>query len=523
MINALIVGGLLISDSMSSSGDELIQAVEKGDSSLVSSLIAGGADVNHVNNRGDTALIRAAWKGNSDIVTILIGRGAQVNQVTLVDYSPRYRDSKFALLEAAGKYVLGTLRFDAVKKQTEVVRILLKNGADPNQIDSLYSRSALHVAAYHGYSEIVSVLIESGANVNAISFYHGLYSPLYAAAQMAHTEIVSQLIRAGADVNLLVNDRGETALMAAADGISILRQVETISLLIQAGANINAVSDDGKTALHNALNFERERGRDQVVAFLIAHGANVNQRTALGTPLMKAIARRHENKVRLLIYAGAGTSEIPGAAFNDFIHPVLSSLEKRVTDHSSLITMAFVELKKSGEQKDNMFKNAAFRDSFGEWSDVRIGMVSRIVSLLVTLKTEEDLLVTYFLAPFLANADMERLNRFGLVLSFLTAPFEIKTKIYEMMKCSDSPKLIRFIQGTFRYAILMGSIKQSFDSLLDQMYAVYSNLIADLGAIQKGLRRIADVNIGTVCQFRHGEFGIYSKFAENLNQIVLKM
>ena len=140
-------------------------------------------------------------------------------------------------------------------------------------------------------------------------------------------------------------------------------------------------------------------------------------------------------------------------------------------------------------------KNAEFRDSFGEWNDLRIDMVSRIISFLVTLETE-DLHVTYILAPLLANADMKRLNRFGLGLSFLTAPFDTKTKIFEIMKCSDGPEQIRFNQATFRYAIIMASIKQSFDSFLNPMYAVYSNLIVDLGA-KGSLRRIADVHISS--------------------------
>ena len=146
--------------------------------------------------------------------------------------------------------------------------------------------------------------------------------------------------------------------------------------------------------------------------------------------------------------------------------------------------------------------------------------MSRIVSFLVTLNAE-DLLVNYILAPFLVNADEERLDRFGLVLSFLTAPFDTKTKIFEIMKCADGPELMRFIRATFRYAILMGSFKPSSDSFLNPMYAVYSNLIADFGATKKGLRKIVDVNIGTVYQFRHGECGIYSKFAKYLQEMLI--
>ena len=524
-----------MSGSPPQAGDELIlHAAENGDLSCliaeeadvnhvhsqglsalrIAELIQGviAADVNHVDTRGLSNLMIAAGNGDAGTVTSLIESGASVN--LLLTESSGIWDScaRSALLEATRH------------GHTEVVKILLRRGAMADLRGS-GSPSALSIAARNGDSEIVSLLIESGANVNLLSSYYQEYSPLYSAAAHAHVAIVAKLIRAGADVNLVVNNRGRTALMGAAlrpragtDFPRIYRrQMETISLLIQAGANINAVSDDGETALLNAVDWDVENP----VRVLIAYGANVNQATSMGTPLMKA--RGDINIGRALILAGAETRNIPANIFNAFLRPSMVSLDALVTHRSSLITTAFVRLKYTSEPKENMFKNSEFRDSFHEWDDLRIAKVSRIVSFLVTLETE-DLHVTYILAPFLANADLERLNRFGLVLSFLTAPCGGKeTALLEISKCSAEPEQIRFNQATLRYAIIMGSFKPSSDSFLDPMYAVYSNLIADLAATAKGLRRIGEINIGTVYQFRHGEFGIYSKFAENLNQILISM
>ena len=494
-------------------GDELIQAVRNGDRALVSRLLEAGADVNHLNYNGFSALMLAA-RGEAELVSLLVASGAAVNQIGVSLFGNSYPTP---------------LREAIDRKQSDIVRILVQHGADVNEMHPGWY-SPLHMAAWSGYgyeerdSEIVSVLIESGANVNLLSSIQLLFSPLYAAARKANAPIVAKLIRAGADVNLLVNNRGQTALMGAAlrppagkDFTRIYRrQMETISLLIQAGANINAVSDDGETALLNAV----EEGGEDPLRLLIANGANVNQRTALGSPLMKAIEIRNSNKVRLLVLGGAETGNLSEYAVQVFIRPIIGAHDELMMHQISLIKTAYVKLKES-KQKEKMFKNAAFRDSLGEWNDLRMDMVSRIISFLVTLETE-DQLVTYILAPFLANADMEHLNRFGLVLSFLTAPCGGKeTALLEISKCSAEPEQIRFNQATFRYAILMGSFKPSSDSFLDPMYAVYSNLIADFGATQKGLRRIVEVNIGTVYQFRHGEFGIYSKFAKYLHEMLI--
>ena len=49
---------------------------------------------------------------------------------------------------------------------TQIVALLLENGADPNQKD-VHGWTPLHRAALWGHVEIARLLIENGANVNA--------------------------------------------------------------------------------------------------------------------------------------------------------------------------------------------------------------------------------------------------------------------------------------------------------------------------------------------------------------------
>ena len=475
-----------------------------------------GDDVNHVDNRGYSALMLAAAKGQEEIVSILLENDVSVNQFTVVDNC--YRS---ALLEAISH------------RRTEVVRILLQNGADVNQgvpeslagnPELLYTPLQVAIEDANGDSDIVSVLIENHANVNLFSVFGDL-APLGVAARCASASLVSKLIRAGAHVNLILDARGSTALMRAAsaphsddwnDSIRLYQShLATISLLLHAGADVNAVSNDGRTALLNAI---RSGERDAVLV-LIANGANVNQRTALGTPLMRAIETRNSSMIRILFLSGAETRSLPEDLFEKFIRPIMRSLEGLVTRQTSLITTAFVEMK-NGNQKDDMLKNSAFREIFDKWDDLRIDMVSRIISFLATLQSE-DLPFSFIIAPFLVNADMERLNKFGIVLSFLTSPQANKTNKF---RGTNKAELVQFIEETFRYAIVVGcfgpfpeDFEESFSFVVDSMYAVYLDVDAEMGALNQALRIIPD-NFETVLHFRLGQFGIYSKFASRLVQ-----
>jgi hypothetical protein len=91
---------------------------------------------------------------------------------------------------------------------------------------------------------------------------HWIYAgdtPLHLAAAGHRVEIARRLLSAGADPNAIQNHRRSGPLHYAADGcpgtgpFNANRQVETIRLLVEAGAEIDAQDKNGATALHRAV------------------------------------------------------------------------------------------------------------------------------------------------------------------------------------------------------------------------------------------------------------------------------
>lgn len=85
-------------------------------------------------------------------------------------------------------------------------------------------------------------------------------------------------------------------IKAAHDG-----RVSEVKQLLQSGAPVDATDVNGWTALLYAL----QDGHDEIARLLIDAGANVNQDTLLGTPLMVAAYRGRAEMIELLVFRGA--------------------------------------------------------------------------------------------------------------------------------------------------------------------------------------------------------------------------
>jgi ankyrin repeat protein len=116
--------------------------------------------------------------------------------------------------------------------------------------------------------------------------------------------LASVLAQAGTDADLEDPHDGSTALSDAV----LAGRVEAAERLIGAGADVDHTDVTGETLLMAAV-----MNRDLPMARLvIAHGADVNARTRLGTPLILAAATRSAAMANLLLEAGAavdGTTE----------------------------------------------------------------------------------------------------------------------------------------------------------------------------------------------------------------------
>lgn len=355
--NATIVSSLLHAGANPNAtvrGDEtaLMAASRTGIPEVVRQLIEHGADVNAKERKGQTAVMWAAAAGNAAVVRILIEAGADFQTPLKSGFTPLF----FAVRQGHSDVVRQLLdagidvnqRMKPERRASngpgegtsplilaienghfELAAMLLQAGADPNDRGPGYT--PLHAITWvrkpirgdgdpppHGSGsvsslELVRILVASGANVNAT---HGTHrpnrsalnrtdaTPFLLASETADVPLMRLLIELGADPTIPNADH-VTPLLAAS-GVGVLgdgdetagteeEAIEAVQLLLDLGADVNAVDDEGKTAMHGAA----FKSWTKLVVFLADHGADVevwNQKNDRGwTPLMIAQGHRPGN------------------------------------------------------------------------------------------------------------------------------------------------------------------------------------------------------------------------------------
>ena len=201
---------------------------------------------------GCTPLMRAAESGNLVQVRELLDKGADVNH-------PAPNWGHTALMLAAGK------------DQVEVVKILLKAGANPNAVAFGHGgvpgwawMFAMDRCNKH-WLEMTEAMLAAGVELNPKTIYP---SPLGYAIDEHDTVMIEALLKKGAEVNLSDSETGDTLLMSAAK----YSTPEVVQILVKAGANVNAKNKRGQTALMLADTMDN-LWRREIVALLIEHGA----------------------------------------------------------------------------------------------------------------------------------------------------------------------------------------------------------------------------------------------------------
>jgi len=354
----------------------LMRCARTGNVKTVDLLLANGADPNvKEKERGQTALMWALEEGHRDIARTLIEHGADVQAKTKGGFTPflyaarqgdvesaRLLLEKGADIEQAAPGGMNPLLLATDSGREDFAIFLLEKGANPNAKDAdgltpLFYSMRKGISVLRGGTDnennadqdylfrpnlvkLINALLEHGANPNARVAKNlrrlGVNdrpmlnlvgaTPFLLAAATADVDIMRALLAKGADPKLTTSDH-TTALMLVA-GVGRWRgdlrpkqeakqALEAAKLLVELGADVNAVSGDlatnipgaGMTAMHGAA----LTGADDIVQFLAEKGAKLDEPDYFGmTPLSIAEgdpnglmpdfseAKKHDSTAKLL-------------------------------------------------------------------------------------------------------------------------------------------------------------------------------------------------------------------------------
>ncbi len=128
-------------------------------------------------------------------------------------------------------------------QQAEIARILVERGANPNA-KSPNGWSPLVSAIKMGDADLIEALLSNGADPSSGE----VLTPLAAAAEEGQAAFVTQLLEAGADATHRLNEDWTALHFATSVG-----DLEISSMLIQADADVNALTVAGHPPIHFAL------------------------------------------------------------------------------------------------------------------------------------------------------------------------------------------------------------------------------------------------------------------------------
>ncbi|KAK3290161.1 ankyrin repeat-containing domain protein [Chaetomium fimeti] len=190
----------------------------------------------------------AAQGGYADILRLLITQKVKLNV-------PSHKNNRYAIHQAAQG------------GHTQVVKMLLQNGADHDPVDD-GGVTPLWLAAQGGHHEIVEMLLKHNspgkkADVETES-HTGERRAIHQAAQEGHLKVVQLLLAEKAECDP-VDQEGVTPLWSAAQNGS----AEVVRELLKAGAKVNVTPyEHSRQPIHQAA----QGGHLEVVKALVEHG-----------------------------------------------------------------------------------------------------------------------------------------------------------------------------------------------------------------------------------------------------------
>jgi ankyrin repeat protein len=356
IMEKLLAAGADPNSRMPDGETALMTAARTGKVEAIRALIAKGADVHaREPSKGQTALMWAAAQNNPAAIKVLVESGANVQEKSLSgSFTPflfavraGHLDAARALLEVGAKaddaLADGTsaLVLATINAHYELAAFLLEKGANPNA--DAQGWTALHQIAWSrrhnaGFNlpgpvatgnldslDLARKLVRAGANVNARQTKEPRdgnrnqqnrigATPFLLAAKSDDVPLMRVLLELGADPSIKTNNNTTPLMVAAGVGIwapgenpgTHEEALAAVKLLLDLGADVNAIDDNGDTALHGAV---YRGGAIPVIQILAEKGARldvVNKKgwmpvtAADGVEYTPAVLKRYPEAAALL-------------------------------------------------------------------------------------------------------------------------------------------------------------------------------------------------------------------------------
>lgn len=260
-------------------------------------LLARGADIDHVDEYRHSAIYHAVDIGDMDMLKFLVKKGAKVNE-EYITYTT-----------ASGKTGTNVLDRAISRRHLETVKFLVEEaGADVNM--KLTGDSLLASAAGRGLLDILKYLIKKGANVHeTLNGVSG--STLAAASFYGNLDTVRFLVEEmGVDPNTPLESGNYGSVLAIASSIPVIEY-----LAKSAGANVNAQLQQGYYG--SALAAHAAQGNINNVKFLVEKGgADVNMPLTFGKHRSALEAAKASGSLSLdvVLYLEGGSGKSPFSA-----------------------------------------------------------------------------------------------------------------------------------------------------------------------------------------------------------------
>lgn len=241
---------------------KLSRALEEGKIKECADLIQEGCNVNAKGGKDQRSVLQlAAAAGHREICTLLLEKGANPNSCDMSGFTP--------------------LSETATNGYTEIFLDLIQFGADYSKrylsytLEFQVEESLLHIAARFGQTAICRILIEQYKIWVDVERSVDKNTPLMIAVLNLQEETSSYLIEKGANLNAQ-DDEGRTVLVLVSDEIesdaplyeerlSGDAQKKICKMLLESGAQINAMMKKKSVLSHLLREFHRYQKLDQEI------------------------------------------------------------------------------------------------------------------------------------------------------------------------------------------------------------------------------------------------------------------